>query len=68
MRTHRYLTPIVGLLLVGGPALAVDLEEQVVNRLAGGAIEVAGGLVGQQDLGLQREGAGEGDALLLAAR
>lgn len=52
----------------GGAALAVDLEEELVDSLAGGAVEVAGGLVAEQELGFEREGAGEGDALLLATR
>ncbi len=52
----------------GGAALAVDAKEELVNGVARGAVEVARGLVGEHDLGALGEGAGEGDALLLAAR
>ena len=34
----------------------------------GGGVEVAGGLVGEQDRGLHHQGAGDGHALALAAR
>jgi hypothetical protein len=42
------------------------LEEQAEDARSGLGIEVPGGLVGEQQGGLRREGAGEGDALLLA--
>ena len=51
----------------GGAVLLVDLEEEVVHRVAGLGVEVAGGLVGEEELGREDQGAGEGDALLLAA-
>ena len=51
----------------GGTAFAVEFEEQVADPLAGGAVEVAGGFVGEQHVRLRREGAGNGDPLLLAA-
>ena len=47
---------------------ARQLEQEVHDLLAGGAVEIAGRLVGQQELGPTHEGAGDGDALLLAAR
>ena len=50
-----------------GAALLAQGEHQVHDRLAGGAVEVAGRLVGQQQAGCRGEGAGQGDPLLLAA-
>ena len=44
---------------------AVDPVEQLDDVEAGGGVEVAGGLVGQQDLRLVDDGAGDRDALLL---
>jgi hypothetical protein len=52
----------------GRSALAVQLEEQIVDRLAGRAVEVAGGLVGEEQRRLEDHRARERDALLLAAR
>ena len=48
-------------------ALAVDLEEELVHLLARARVEVAGGLVGQEELRLEDERARERHALLLAA-
>src|SRR5712671_572339 len=45
----------------------LDFAEEEEDLLAGGAVEVAGGLVGEQDGGLIYERAGQGAALLLAA-
>ncbi|HSJ98100.1 MAG TPA: hypothetical protein VLC53_13550, partial [Myxococcota bacterium] len=50
-----------------GAALAVHLEQQLDHVLAGGRVEVAGGLVGEQQPRLAHEGARHRDALLLAA-
>ena len=50
------------------PALLVDGEEEVVNRAAGRGVEVARGLVGEQELRREHERPRERDALLLAAR
>jgi acyl-CoA thioesterase I len=50
----------------GRAALAVHLEEQVDDLLAGLRIEVARGLVGEEEPRFGHEGACEGDALLLA--
>ncbi len=47
--------------------LAVETLEQRDDLLAGLQVEVAGGLVGQDDGGVVGEGPGDGDALLLAA-
>ena len=41
--------------------------EQLNDFAAGVGIEVAGGLIGQQQFRLVDEGAGDGDALLFAA-
>ena len=49
-------------------ALGMQREQQIDHLLAGLAIEIAGRLVGQQQRRLRRESAGDGDALLLAAR
>ncbi len=46
----------------------VLLEQMVDDRLAGGAVEIAGRLVGQQQRRAGDEGARDRDALLLAAR
>ncbi len=43
------------------------LEQEVHHLLAGGAVEIAGRLVGQHQLGPADEGARHGDALLFAA-
>src|SRR5260370_1409463 len=47
---------------------ARQLEQQIHHLLAGRAVEIAGRLVGQQELGTAHEGARHGDPLLLAAR
>jgi hypothetical protein len=53
----------------GGGALVADhVVQGLEHSLGGGGIEVAGRLVGQQQAGLVGQGAGDGDALLLAAR
>ena len=44
-----------------------QLEHQIGHRGGVGGVEIAGGLVGEQQLGTGREGAGQGDALLLSA-
>ena len=51
----------------GGPGL-VDAVEQAHDALARGRVEVAGGLVGQQDQRAVDERPGDGHALLLTAR
>ena len=51
-----------------GAAFGVQGEEQIGDARAGGAVEIAGGLVGEQDLRPRRQGAGQRHALLLAAR
>jgi len=50
-----------------GAMLPRKIEQQVHDLPAGGAVEVAGRFVGKQQLGLRREGARNGHALLLAA-
>ena len=50
-----------------GPPLLVEVEQQVADALAGAAVQIAGGFVGEQQAGLGGEGAGNGDPLLLAA-
>ena len=49
-------------------AVLGDLLEQVHDLDGGGGVQGAGGLVGEQDLGVVDEGAGDGHALHLAAR
>ena len=46
----------------------VQIEEESVDRVARLAVEVAGGFVGEDELGVHDESSGEGDPLLLAAR
>lgn len=48
-----------------GALFAVELDEEVEDDATVGGVEIAGGLVGEEDGGLGHEGAGEGDALLL---
>src|SRR6266481_5877964 len=50
-----------------GVALLVQLREQGHDLIAGLRIQVAGGFVGQDDRGLIDQGAGNGNALTLAA-
>src|SRR5712671_7877537 len=45
----------------------LDFAEEEEDLLAGGGVEIAGGLVGEEDGGLIYEGAGQCAALLLAA-
>ncbi len=52
----------------GGADLGDQLEHQVGGGLAGGGVEVAGRLVREQQRRPDRQGAGQGDALLLAPR
>ena len=49
-----------------GGAFAVQLGQQLHHFLAVGGVEIAGGFVGQDQLGPGHHGAGDGDALLLA--
>ena len=44
----------------------VERLQEGEDRFGGALVEVACGFVGEEDLGLGDEGAGEGDALLLA--
>jgi len=50
-----------------GLPLVRDLAEEVHDLAASDAVEGGGGLVGQHEGGLVGQGAGDGDALLLAA-
>ena len=50
-----------------GAALMGEFAEEVEDELAGVGVEVSGGLVGEDNLGVVDEGACDGDALLLAA-
>ena len=53
----------------GGDAqIAVHLAQELVDALAGGRVEVAGGLVGQQQRGLEHQRARQRHPLRLAAR
>src|SRR3954462_6919479 len=51
-----------------GVARPVELVEELHDLLGSGRVEVAGGLVGEQDGGIVDQGAGDGHALALAAR
>jgi hypothetical protein len=50
-----------------GFALAVQVVEEIEDFFAGLGVEVAGGFVGEDDERAVGKGAGDGDALLLAA-
>ena len=52
---------------IGLAELAHGLAHEGEDLGAGAAVEVAGGLVGEDDLGLAGQGPGHGDPLLLAA-
>ena len=45
--------------------VSMHLIQQFVNSLGGGRIEIACGFVGQQQSGFSRQGARDGDTLLL---
>ena len=51
----------------GDAELALELDEQVEDDASGGGVEVASGFVGEDEVGAVDDGAGERDALLLAA-
>ena len=46
---------------------AGGVKQQVANRLPSGLVEIAGWLVGKNQFRLDHRGAGDRDALLLAA-
>ena len=50
-----------------GPTFAVEIEEEVEDLPRGCGIEVARGLIGEDEAGLEEERARDRDALLLAA-
>jgi len=52
----------------GAAAVALQPEQELDDRVAGALVEIAGRLVGDEDRGVRRHGARDGDALLLAAR
>src|SRR5258706_9825013 len=52
----------------GGMLLAIEAAELTDNGLGRFGVEVAGGLVGQDETGLVGQRPGDGDALGLAAR
>ena len=58
---------VVGHQYQGGAVLTVEGEQLLDNGFAGGRVEIAGGLIGKQQLRLHRKGAGQGHALLFAA-
>ena len=51
----------------GDAQLLVQLLQQIQNRQGRGGVQGGGGLVAEQDLRVVGQGAGDGDALLLAA-
>ena len=51
-----------------GSRLAISFEEQIENQPSVRRVEVAGGLIGHHDRGLDNKGPRQGHALLLAAR
>src|SRR5712671_6319015 len=52
----------------GETGAANEVEQRIHNALAGRVIEIAGGLIAEQDLGVIGERADDRDALLLASR
>src|SRR6266852_1862981 len=57
---------VVGHEYDGGPAVAVERLEQLENPVSGRVVEIAGRLVGEEDLGRVGECARDRDALLLS--
>jgi hypothetical protein len=51
----------------GGAGRSLPSEQQIDDRSAGLAVEIAGRLVGEDDPGPGRDGTGDRDTLLLAA-
>ncbi len=51
----------------GLAVIAIERLQEIENLVAGLAIEIAGRLVGEQQRGVGDNGAGNADALLLAA-
>ena len=51
-----------------GGAQAIEFDEQSQDAQRHGVVDIAGRLVGQQDVGPPDHGAGDGQPLLLAAR
>ena len=51
----------------GGAVGAVDLAHHLKHLVGGFGVQIAGGFIGEDEGGVHRQGAGEGDALLLAA-
>jgi len=49
-------------------AFVVELEEEVDNPVTAGGVEVAGGFISEEERRVVAQGAGDGDALLFAAR
>ena len=66
--TRRCEAGIVGRDERRQPALAVHLGEKGVQRVGRVLVEIAGGLVGQEDVGLHHERSRDRHALLLASR
>src|ERR1700704_3102554 len=59
--------PVVGRHQHGG-ATGIDLQEQLNDLPGGGRVQVSRGLIGEKNPRIMDEGAGDRDALLLAAR
>ena len=68
VRHHHRLVLVVGDVHHGDPEVAVDAADLVLQLLAKAAVEGAEGLVHQDQVRLEHEGARDGHALLLAAR
>lgn len=68
---NAFFEMVDDLFVVGGDedggAVVVDFFEEFDDFLAGEFVEIAGGLVGDEDFGLAGDGAGDGDALLFSA-
>ncbi len=52
----------------GGAQFAIELEQQFADRFRSVVVQIAGGLVGQQQPRAVNQRAGDGDTLLLATR
>src|SRR3546814_19742803 len=68
MRISDWSSDVCSSDLDDGDAAPVEIGQQLHDLERAFAVEVAGRLVGEQHVGTGDDGAGDGDALLLAAR
>ena len=65
-RHHRGEVATVGHDEEGDPVPLIQIEDERLHGAAGLTVEIAGRFIGEHELGLHEERAGQGDTLLLA--